>query len=336
MQIPSIPANETARLGALRSLQILDTEAEERFDRVTRLARRLFDVPIVLVSLVDENRQWFKSCQGLAASETPRDISFCGHAINQSDVLVVPDAAADPRFSDNPLVTGDPFIRFYAGYPLKLDGGFNLGTLCLIDRRPREFSNDDLESLRDLGQMVEQEFTALEMATIDALTGLSNRRGFDALATHALGMCARLARPAAVLYIDLDDFKPINDQFGHAEGDGALRRFSGVLLDTFRGSDVVARLGGDEFVVLLTNADGHEIRTALERLRTGIDVENAAAKRGYKLAYSTGIARYDASRHADIQALLADADSLMYQDKAERRAHKGRAPMLRAVGGTEL
>jgi GAF domain-containing protein len=115
-------------LHALRTLQVLDTSHEERFDRVTRMAKRMFGVSISLVSLVDENRQWFKSKQGLEATETPRKISFCGHAINQEGLFMVPDALEDERFSDNPLVTGAPYIRFYAGYTLKLRQGINLGT----------------------------------------------------------------------------------------------------------------------------------------------------------------------------------------------------------------
>jgi len=131
MLTPPLPADEPTRLDTLRSLRILDTPPEERFDRLTRLARRLFGVPGAVVSLVDAERQWFKSCDGLAASETPRDISCCGHAILSDDIMLVPDAGADVRFHDNPLVTGDPNIRFYAGCPLTVTNGSRLGTLCL-------------------------------------------------------------------------------------------------------------------------------------------------------------------------------------------------------------
>lgn len=117
---PTIPSNEAERLHALRTLNILDTSHEERFDRVTRMAKRMFNVSISLVSLIDEDRQWFKSKQGLEATETPRDISFCGHAINQEGLFIIPDAVKDERFFDNPLVTAAPYIRFYAGYTLKI------------------------------------------------------------------------------------------------------------------------------------------------------------------------------------------------------------------------
>ncbi|MGB5339994.1 MAG: GAF domain-containing protein, partial [Gammaproteobacteria bacterium] len=157
MQTPEKPADEVSRIDTLRALNILDTSPEERFDRLTRLAKRLFGVPIALVSLVDEDRQWFKSCQGLTASETPRDISFCGHAILGDDIFLVSNAALDERFHYNPLVTNEPHIRFYAGCPLTVPNGSKLGTLCIIDREPREFSEDDMELLRDLTRMAEQE-----------------------------------------------------------------------------------------------------------------------------------------------------------------------------------
>lgn len=154
---PPRPSNDAARVAGLRGLGLLDTGPEERFDKVTRTAQRLFNVPIALVTLVDEDRQWFKSNQGLGVPETPRDVSFCAHAINDSDVMVIPDAALDARFAENPLVTGDPHIRFYAGYPISSAEGHKLGTLCIIDRQPREMSAQDEQSLRDLGAMVEAE-----------------------------------------------------------------------------------------------------------------------------------------------------------------------------------
>jgi len=157
MLAPTLPPDEDDRLAALRSLELLDSPPEERFDRITRIAQRLFEVPIALVSLVDQCRQWFKSAQGLGATETGRDISFCGHAIHAGDVFVVENALLDPRFADNPLVTGPPGIRFYAGAPLATAGGFRVGTLCLIDRKERIFSTADRRALRDLADWVQDE-----------------------------------------------------------------------------------------------------------------------------------------------------------------------------------
>jgi PAS domain S-box-containing protein len=157
MKVPDIPANESDRLRALCALDVLDTPAEARFDRITRIVQRHFGVQIALVSLVDAGRQWFKSRQGLDATETARDISFCGHTILSEDVMYVPDAAEDPRFADNPLVTGGPKVRFYAGAPLHAPGGERIGTLCIIDPRPRKMDSDDIAMLRDLTDCVEVE-----------------------------------------------------------------------------------------------------------------------------------------------------------------------------------
>jgi PAS domain S-box-containing protein len=157
MQPPAFPEDELQRLAALQRRAILDTPPEERFDRLTRLARQMFGTQIAVVSLVDAGRQWFKSCQGLDASETGRDISFCGHAILGADIFLVADASLDSRFADNPLVTGPPHIRFYAGAPLTTADGYRIGTLCIIDDRSRQLTAPELRALRDLADCVEAE-----------------------------------------------------------------------------------------------------------------------------------------------------------------------------------
>ncbi len=160
---PIKPQEELARVTELHDLCVLDTPPEERFDRLTRIAKRLFNVDIAVVSLIDHDRQWFKSRQGLDASETPRNISFCGHAILSQDALVVEDAAADIRFADNPLVTGPLGIRFYAGMPLQGPKGHQVGTLCLIHPQPRKFSPEDLAALRDLAAAVSEQLANKEL-----------------------------------------------------------------------------------------------------------------------------------------------------------------------------
>ncbi|EAQ95890.1 GAF domain-containing protein [Congregibacter litoralis] len=155
METPDTPANEFERLFALHRAHLLDTAPDRRFDDITDRAQRSFAVQTVLVSLVDENRQWFLSRQGLEATETERCISFCGHAILSDEMLLVPDTHRDPRFRDNPLVTGDPFIRFYAGQPVREPTGFRVGTLCLIDPKPRTLSSQEQELLASLAAEVE-------------------------------------------------------------------------------------------------------------------------------------------------------------------------------------
>jgi GAF domain-containing protein len=154
-----IPPDDAERVRALRELLLLDTPPEERFDRVVQFAAEQFECPIAAVSLVDADRQWFKARVGLDASETARDISFCGHAITRQETMVVEDALRDPRFADNPLVLGEPRIRFYAGTPLTAPGGQLVGTLCLIDRRPRSPDTVDIAVLRALAKLVQEELT---------------------------------------------------------------------------------------------------------------------------------------------------------------------------------
>ena len=166
MSAPDYPANEAERLLALHNAALLDTLPEERFDRITRLAAHFFGVQTCLVSLIDRDRLWFKSRVGLEDEQLDRDISFCGHAILEQGILTVPDATQDPRFSDNPLVTSAPHIRFYAGAPVCDTGGQPIGTLCLIDPAPHEFTDDQKRVLRDLADMVEHEVAQINQAEV--------------------------------------------------------------------------------------------------------------------------------------------------------------------------
>lgn len=247
--------NEAQRLAALERYKILDTPEDRAFDRITNLAAKFFDTPIALVSLVDRDRQWFKSHHGLEARETPREFAFCAHAILSEDVLVVNDAASDSRFSGNPLVTGKPDIRFYAGAPLRTADGHNLGSLCVIDREPRDFPEGDIEILRDMAQLVIDELELRRLAAIDPLTGALNRRQFRELAEREIRRAQRYRRPFSVLIADIDDFKSVNDSFGHAVGDAVLKQVAELYMNTFRETDIVCRFGGEEFAVLMPETD---------------------------------------------------------------------------------
>ncbi|MGH1463421.1 MAG: diguanylate cyclase [Neptuniibacter sp.] len=319
MKRPDFPEEDAQRLACLKALNILDTESEERFDRLTRLARRLFDVPIALVSLVDTNRQWFKSCMGLDAQETGRDISFCGHAILGDDLFIIPDTLEDERFHDNPLVTSEPYIRFYAGCPLTHISGHKLGTLCLIDTRPRHFTVAELSDLEDLAVMAERELAAVQLATLDELTNISNRRGFSVLATKALNFCSRMKLPAALLFFDLDGFKEINDRLGHKEGDQALKTFADCLRSTCRESDVFGRIGGDEFATLLVDTDLDGAQQLIDRLRNALNEAQIKTVSEYLIEFSAGSLMLDEDGTCDIENLLEQADKRMYMDKGKRR-----------------
>lgn len=314
MQKPEIPPNEKSRLETLRTLGVLDSPKEERFDRLTRMARRMFDVPIALVSLVDENRQWFKSCVGITAVETTREISFCGHTILDDEIFIVPDASVDSRFSDNPLVLEHPNIQFYAGCPLVVDG-HRLGTLCIIDQVPRGFEDDDICALKDLASTVELELSAMQLATHDELTGILNRRGFLSLAQNSLNLSLRNEFPVTLVYLDLDKFKYINDNFGHAVGDGILITFVGLLNNAFRESDVIARFGGDEFVLLLNSTSTKEAEKVIEKFSASLKTLNKEQNAPFDILFSFGIVEFNADVHDDIETLLSDGDKLMYECK---------------------
>ena len=322
MQIARIPNNETARLEVLSRLNIIDSPREDRFDRYTRLATRLFNVPFALISLVDENRQWFKSAQGIPVLETPRAHSVCAHAILQNEVFVIPDTTKDERFKGNPLVTGAPHVRFYAGMPIAPIGGFNLGTVCILDTVPRDFSEEDKNCLRDLAAMASDEMVLF----LDELTGLTNRRGFNMIAQPVLSACHRNKGKSTVVMIDLNGFKPINDKYGHQEGDIALKMFSRLMNDVFRESDVVCRIGGDEFCVLLSNSTEKDANASLQRLHESLERENLRNAYNYQLNFSAGVVESSLLKAPIIEEMLRLADKRLYEDKALKRKGKPRTP----------
>jgi diguanylate cyclase (GGDEF)-like protein len=314
VQAPEIPADEAQRLQSLQSLFILDTYPEERFDRITRLACKLFNVPIAWLSLVDQERQWLKSRQGCSVPDISRQNSFCGHAILREEPLVVQDALLDARFADNPLVAGEPRIRFYAGQAIHSPDGSRVGTLCIIDRKPRTFADEDKAMLVDLAAMIDREFYLIEQATTDELTHLSNRRGFTTLGAHVLALCRRNKQPAAVVGFDLDNFKGVNDNHGHDAGDQVLRVFGKMLFTHFRASDIVARLGGDEFAVLCGGASAQQLTGSLGRLKS--ETATSMLARAYpNLSWSAGVADFRPESKDTIEDLLRAADVRMYDAK---------------------
>lgn len=321
MIAPAPTKNEKSRLAALHALRILDTEPEERFDRVTRLATKLFNVPIALVSLVDKDRQWFKSSIGLDVKETPKEYSFCGHAIHQSNILIVEDTLQDKRFSDNPLVLGSPYIRFYAGQPITSPCGENIGTLCIIDTKSRTLSAEDIISLTDLAALVSDEFVLSQLAIMDGLTQISNRRGFTRLGQHSLDRATRKNNQCHLAYFDLNNFKFCNDNYGHMIGDKVLRIFAQQMKNTFRLSDICARIGGDEFVVLLTDSELVTAQQAIVRFANNLMFVSKHLDLPYLISFAHGIVSFDKNQHLGIEQLVHAADQAMYQDKKNNNNH---------------
>lgn len=340
------PRNEAARLQALRDYDILDTLEEQAFNDIATLASFICDAPVALISLVDENRQWFKARVGIDATHTPREHAFCAHAILQpQDVMVVNDAQSDARFSDNPLVTGDPNIRFYAGAPLVTPQGDALGALCVIDRKPRQLPAENLEALRALSRQVVAQLelrrvvmeldrktvelrehqTQLERAqsqlkaanaalkaqsVTDSLTHVNNRRAFDDALRRELARGVREKKPVSLLLMDIDKFKSYNDEFGHLAGDDALRQVAQILANHARPFDFVARYGGEEFAVVLARTGVDEAIKIGERLRQAIQ-DASWANRGITIS----IGASTTGPEKDATALVAQADAALYRVK---------------------
>ena len=336
--LPPVPANESERLQALRALHVLDTPAEANFDTLTALAAQLLGVPIVLISLIDEHRQWFKSRVGVSVTETSRSVSFCGHAINSKDLFVVEDARRDPRFADNPLVVGEPQVRFYAGAPLALSSGEVIGTLCAIDHAPRQLADAErsvlqvlarhvvveLELRRQVEELIAEmehrrqaEHRYMQLATRDPLTGLPNRAALLDRLNQAVRSAARSGDRLAFMFLDLDRFKLINDSLGHAVGDELLQAVAERLHNSIRAADTVARLGGDEFAILLQQPrDADAALRVVDKLLASLSQPVVLDGQALTVRASVGVAFYP--EHGDsADQLMRHADLAMYQAKQE-------------------
>ncbi|WP_253376851.1 sensor domain-containing diguanylate cyclase [unidentified bacterial endosymbiont] len=318
MKAPATPENELERLNSLRESGLLEIERSPAFDRLTRLAKRFFGVPLAMVNLVEEHSLIMKSVSGQGPDTLPRDISFCGHVILSHAPLVVGDTQQDPRFVDNPLVVGKPGIRFYAGIPLRLRDGASVGSLCVIDYAPREFSPGDLAVLDDLGALVEDEFAAVSAATTDELTGLFNRRGFNQFVRFTLSVARRRAEPLTLGWLDLDRFKEINDRYGHEEGDNALKAMATLMRSSFREADLLVRFGGDEFAVLFADTHEQGAWIAMQHLAEQVEAYNARKLHPWTLSFSWGLSEFDHNGD-DMQQWLKDADEKMYAMKQQRQ-----------------
>jgi diguanylate cyclase (GGDEF)-like protein len=321
-----IPENESERLRAVRSYDILDTPPEVEFDTLTRVATHAFNAPAGVIGLMDSDRLWFKSQIGLGVPQLDRQIAFCAHAIMRPDEpLVVEDLLNDRRFEKNPLVTQVPNLRFYAGAPLIDHNGYALGTIAVVDTQPRKFSESERAALRDLSTLV---ITVLDsrhranllgrLAMTDHLTGLANRAQFQRTLSSEIAYARRTGEPFTVFYMDLDDFKEVNDSFGHAAGDEVLCEVARRMANQVRAEDLLARLGGDEFGVFMRPSVEDPAESLAKRI---VDVVSAPIilSTGDKVSVgiSIGIATYTDSI-GSLAALLAQADKALYEDKRTR------------------
>lgn len=307
------PDDEFGRQCALDRLHVLDTPREPEFEKITRLVTTIFDVPIAAVTLIDRDRQWFKSVQGLDGTETKREIAFCDHTIRKTQCMNIADATLDPRFADNPMVTGEPYIRSYLGAPIITADGYAIGALCAIDYKPRSFSPEQERMLVSFADLVMNELELRQVASVDALTGLSTRRALVQEIEAVMGQ----QRDAALLFLDLDHFKAINDRFGHAAGDAVLQDVAGVLLDNCPDIATAGRLGGEELAMILPGYDEDAAQEVAETVRRSIAALALVDYPDLVVTTSVGIAMRHASH--DGHAWMEMADAALYEAKRHGR-----------------
>ncbi len=312
-------ARERERLAALLRYDVLDTPPEEAFDRITRLAKSLLRVAVVTLSFIDDHRQWFKSRQGLAATETLRDAAFCGEVIKQGDTFIVEDALNDPRFAAHPAVTGDPHLRFFCGVPLRTRDGYAIGTLCIIDDKPRHLEPEELALLDDLAHLVMDELELRLVSSVDSLTGTLSRRSLRREAARDFLHARRQKHELSCIVFDVDHFKRINDDHGHAVGDHVLQELVSICQRNLRATDYIGRIGGEEFMIMLPRTNDQAALDVAERLRGAIEQAVFHTRSGpLKITVSFGVAHSDKSV-ADIDALLRRADVALYGAKSAGR-----------------
>lgn len=309
--------DEQGRLAALQRYEVLDTAAEEPFDRITKLVQMVLGVPIATVTLLDENRQWFKSCVGLEESGSARDVSFCTYTIQQREAMNIADATKDSRFADNPFVTGAPYIRSYLGVPLTTPDGYNVGALCVIDRRPREFSAEQEKMLMSFASLVVDELELRRIAQTDHLTGAATRRGFVLELEKQIARMKRSGRRSALIMLDVDHFKKVNDTYGHPVGDAVLRGLAERIQMSMRAGDTFGRLGGEEFGILLTDVDAKAALDWAERTRLAVSAQPLVEEPELRVTISLGVcARVEIAGPAE---WIAAADEALYEAKRTGR-----------------
>jgi diguanylate cyclase (GGDEF)-like protein len=310
--------DEQGRIAALERYEVLDTPPEAPFDKITTLVQTVLQVPICAVSLVDRDRQWFKSIQGLDARETPRSISFCTHTIKTDETLIVADALRDARFAANPLVLGPPHIRSYAGVPLQTPDGYNVGALCAIDTKPRVLSAAQIELLRSFASLVVDELELRRIAERDYLTNALTRRGFVEQMKKEIARCHRHGRDSVLVLMDIDHFKTVNDRFGHPAGDEVLKAVSATCAAHLRENDAFGRIGGEEFGILLTETDLDGGAKAAEKIRHAIENQIIAVEGGLHVTSSFGLAALRPEMRTPEDWLL-EADGALYAAKRSGR-----------------
>lgn len=313
---------EAARTRIIERMMLTDPSYDASFDRIVRLLKVLTGAAAAAFTVLEGDRQFYKAHDGISQRETRRDISFCTHTIEQPGMLVVPDARADPRFADSPLVHGPEGHRFYAGIPVRAPSGLPLGALCVLDPQPHEFNADQREALADLAGALEESLMLRSLSVVDTLTGLFNRRHFEDVITREWSQTFAARGALAIAMIDVDHFKAYNDRYGHPAGDACLRAVAGALrLGSRRVGDVLARVGGEEFALVLPatrDAEAAAIGARLLEAIAELDIPHQGSAFG-RVTASIGFALVEDPWAESLASALQRADDALYRAKSEGR-----------------
>ncbi len=332
------PVDDAERVESLHKLNLLDTPLEHRFERITRMVCLMLNVPVSAFSLIDSERQWFKSIQGLHATENTLPESMCAYTILGDDVMVVPDAKKDQRFIDNPMVDGtNSDISFYAGCPVRAPDGRKIGSLCAIDMKPRDMKPEHIFVLRDLAQMIESELkvaqmahtqaqliteldTANRLALVDPLTRIWNRAGIEDVIRREWADHIRKDTPIALVMADIDHFKRVNDTYGHPVGDTVIQEVAKRLLLALRTEDAVGRVGGEELLIVLPGCPMENLFDTVERIRLSVVSEPIPTAAGHiNITMSFGGSAETPTVLSQSSQMISVADEALYHAKKSGR-----------------
>jgi diguanylate cyclase (GGDEF)-like protein len=333
----TIASTATIKLAQITESRFFCTPIEERFERLTRLGKRALNAPVAAITFINAHRQWFKSVAGWAVTELPYDQSLCAVTLAQGSLTVIEDTAEDPRTNDNPLVTSNPRFRFYAGYPLRDESNIVVGTYCVMDQKPRKLSQVDREALIDLAALTQRELVSEQLRSVhtaltsklgvarresmmDPLTRLWNRRGAMVMVKSAIEEADEAGTTLAMALLDLDNFKHVNDTYGHQTGDEVLRKTASRLIRNVRVRDVVCRVGGDEFLLVLPGVTNDDAREIVERVRAGVTELPVPTREGrIPTSTSIGYALRAPGEQVSVDELMARADRALLAAKGAGR-----------------
>jgi diguanylate cyclase (GGDEF)-like protein len=333
----TLAGTETLRLVELRDVDAFFTPLEERFERLTRVGRSSLGVRVVAITVIQRDQQWFKSVNGWKVNQLALEQSLCAITVAGRATTVIDDTTRDARSAQHSLVQGPPHFRFYAGVPLFDSFGNLIGTFCAIDTAAKRLSADQQRCLEDLAAMAERElFTshlsdgfaemvrklgaARREAMFDPLTRLWNRRGGVALLGVALQNLGSSALPLSICVADIDNFKRVNDLYGHPAGDQVLRKVAETIIANLRPTDVVCRLGGDEFLIVMAGTGEPQLREVALRLRTALQSNPVASRAGpISVSLSLGGVVYQGGASVTPERALEEADQALYQSKRAGR-----------------